>query len=195
MGIDAKTLDRLVWFYVGFVVVNFASLLWLFITSYLTIYTDIPLPYFMLYIPSNIAILALITLALILGLYTYLGIVLIRGGLERGGYVPTAFVAAIIIGIVLLFTRQFMASATFLIIALVLMVGVYAVLMSIATHRASRYMWLASALLIIVAVILAFVNRSVVNYVGGATIQSLSILACAIEVWSIMGRSSQGQGS
>ncbi|WP_243675740.1 hypothetical protein [Vulcanisaeta distributa] len=84
MGIDAKTLDRLVWFYVGFVVVNFASLLWLFITSYLTIYTDIPLPYFMLYIPSNIAILALITLALILGLYTYLGIVLIRGGLERG---------------------------------------------------------------------------------------------------------------
>ncbi|WP_243675739.1 hypothetical protein [Vulcanisaeta distributa] len=80
---------------------------------------------------------------------------------------PTAFVAAIIIGIVLLFTRQFMASATFLIIALVLMVGVYAVLMSIATHRASRYMWLASALLIIVAVILAFVNRSVVNYVGG----------------------------
>ncbi|WP_054841713.1 hypothetical protein [Vulcanisaeta distributa] len=194
MDVDTKMLNRLVWFYVGFVIVNFASLLWLFITSYLTIYTDIPLPYFMLYIPSNIAILALITLALILGLYTYLGIVLIRDGLERGGYVPAAFVAAIIIGIVLLFTKQFMASVIFLIIALALMVGVYAVLTSIATHRASRYMWLASALLIIVAVILAFVSRLVVNYVG-ATIQSLSILACAIEVWSIMGKPSKGQGS
>ncbi len=131
---------------------------------------------------------------MILGLYTYLGIVLIRGGLERGGYVPAAFVAAIIIGIVLLFIRQFVASVIFLIIALSLMVGVYAVLMSIATHRASRYMWLASALLIIVAVILVFVSRSVINYVG-ATIQSLSILACAIEVWSIMGKPSKGQGS
>ncbi|WP_052885778.1 hypothetical protein [Vulcanisaeta distributa] len=189
MGLNTKVLSRLAWFYTGFVIVNFASLLWLFITSYLTIYTDIPLPYFMLYIPSNIAVLALITLALILGLYVYLGVVLIRGGLERG-YVPTAFAAAMVIGIVLLFIRQFIASLISLIIALALMVGVYAVLTSIATHRASRYMWLVSTLLIIVTVILALISRSVVNYVV-ATIQSLSILACAIEVWLIMGRQSQ----
>ncbi len=189
MGLNAKVIDRLVWFYTGFVIVNFASLLWLFITSYLTIYTDIPLPYFMLYIPSNIAVLALITLALILGLYVYLGIVLIRGGLGRG-YVPTIFAAAMVIGIILLFIGQFIASLISLIIALALMVGVYAVLTSVATHRASRYMWLVSTLLIIATVILALISRSVVNYVV-ATIQSLSILACAIEVWSIMGRQSQ----
>ena len=190
MGVSTKMLGKLVWFYVGFVLVNFASLLWLFITSYLTIYTDIPLPYFMLYIPSNIAMLALITLALILGLYVYLGVVLIRSGLDRG-YVPIAFVVFIVVGIALLLIKQFVASIAFLIIVLALLVGNYGVLTSIATHRASRYMWLVSALLIIAAVILALINRSVVNYVG-ATIQSLSILACAIEVWSIMGRLGKG---
>jgi uncharacterized membrane protein len=193
MGVSTKMLGRLVWFYVGFVVVNFASLLWLFITSYLTIYTDIPLPYFMLYIPSNIAVLALITLALILGLYTYLGITLVRNGLERG-YVPIAFTAAMIIGLALLLIRQFIASVISLIIALALMIGIYAVLTSIATHKASRYMWLVSTVLIIAVIVLILVNRSVINYVG-ATIQLLSILACAIEVWSIMGRPSQRQGS
>ncbi|ADY02211.1 hypothetical protein VMUT_2012 [Vulcanisaeta moutnovskia 768-28] len=190
MGVSTKMLGKLVWFYVGFVLVNFASLLWLFITSYLTIYTDIPLPYFMLYIPSNIAMLALITLALILGLYIYLGVVLIRSGLDRG-YVPIAFVVFIVVGIALLLIKQFVASIAFLIIALALLVSNYGVLTSIATHRASRYMWLVGALLIIAAVILALINRSVVNYVG-ATIQSLSILACAIEVWSIMGRLGKG---
>ncbi|MGC9153639.1 MAG: hypothetical protein ACP5GY_07915 [Vulcanisaeta sp.] len=187
---NVKFLNRLVWFYAGFVIVNFASLLWLFISSYLTIYTDIPLPYFMLYIPSNIAMLALITLALILGLYVYLGVVLIRSGLDRG-YVPIAFVVFIVVGIALLIIRQLVASIAFLVIALALLVGNYGVLTSIATHRASRYMWLVSALLIIAVVMLALINRSVVNYVG-ATIQSLSILACAIEVWSIMGRLGKG---
>ncbi len=105
---------------------------------------------------------------------------------------PTAFAAAMVIGIVLLFIRQFIASLISLIIALALMVGVYAVLTSIATHRASRYMWLVSTLLIIAAVILALISKSVVNYVA-ATIQSLSILACAIEVWSIMGSKAKVQ--
>ena len=191
MGLGARLLGRLVWFYVGFVVVNFVSLLWLFISSYLTVYTDLPLPYFMLYIPSNIAIVALVTLALILGLYTYMGVTLMRGGFSRG-YVPVFFTASVVVGLALLLIRQFIAAVTVLIIALALMISNYAVLMSIATHRASMYMWLTSTLLIIAAVILAMIRSPFVSYVG-ATIQSLSILACAIEVWSIMGRQGQAK--
>lgn len=184
MGV--RVLGGLVWFYVGFVFVNFATLLWLFISSYLTIYTDLPLPYFMLYIPSNIAIAALIAASAILALYVYLGIVLIRGGLNRG-YVPVAFAASVIMGITLILVGQFMAALASLVIALALMIGSYAVLTSVATHRASRYMWLASTLLIVAALILTVISRALMNYVGAA-IQSLSILACAIETWSIMAR-------
>ncbi|GAB6943743.1 hypothetical protein JCM14467A_05250 [Vulcanisaeta sp. JCM 14467] len=187
----ARLLNRLAWFYVGFVLVNFASLLWLFISSYLTIYTDLPLPYFMLYIPNNIAIVALVTLALILGLYTYMGVTLVRGGFSRG-YVPVFFTASVVVGLALLLIRQFIAAIVVLIIALALLIGNYAVLTSIATHRASMYMWLTSTLLIIAAAILAVIRSPLVNYVG-ATIQSLSILACAIEVWSIMGRQGQAR--
>ncbi|WP_252900328.1 hypothetical protein [Vulcanisaeta sp. JCM 14467] len=88
--------------------------------------------------------------------------------------------------------RQFIAAIVVLIIALALLIGNYAVLTSIATHRASMYMWLTSTLLIIAAAILAVIRSPLVNYVG-ATIQSLSILACAIEVWSIMGRQGQAR--
>ncbi|ABW00973.1 hypothetical protein [Caldivirga maquilingensis] len=186
MGLSTWVLNRITWFYVGFVFVSFALLLWLFISGYLTIYTGLPLPYFMLYTTGNVAITALVTMIVILGLYVYLGIVLIRSGFSRG-YVPIGFVASIIIGMVLILTGQFVAAVVFLIIALVLQIGSYAVLTSIATNKVSMYMWLIGALLILAAAILTMINRLLVNYIE-AVIQSLSILACTVEVWSIMGK-------
>ncbi|WP_069806870.1 hypothetical protein [Vulcanisaeta thermophila] len=189
MGLSTWALNRVAWFYVGFVMVNFASLLWLFISGYLTIYTGLPLPYFTLYTTGNVAITALVTMAIILSLYAYLGIVLIRSGLNRG-YIPMVFVASIIVGTALILAGQFIAAVAVLIIALVSQIGSYAVLTSIATNKASMYMWLMGTLLMLAAVILAIINRLLVNYVD-AVIQSLSILACTVEVWSIMGKRDQ----
>ena len=189
MSLDARAINRLAWFYVGFVLINFATLLWVFMSSYLTMYTDLPLPYFMLYAPGNMVTVTLVVLALTLGLYIYLGITLVLGGLGRG-YIPIIFALTVIASIALLLTGLLTALIAPLIVALTLLIVNYGVLTSIAIHRASRYMWLAGALLIIVAIMLAIIDRPIADHVE-TTVQSLSILACAIEAWAIMGKQSK----
>ncbi len=186
MSLGARVLNRLVWFYVGFVLVNFAALLWIFMSSYLTVYAGLPLPYFMLYTPGNVAAADLVVLALVLVLYVYLGVVLVLSGLGRG-YVPIMFALTVIAGAALLLANLLTALIIDLIIALALLIGNYGVLMSIAVHRASRYMWLVGALLIIATVTLAIIGKPISDY-AETTAQSLSILACAIEAWVITGR-------
>ncbi|KUO80408.1 MAG: hypothetical protein AT718_07105 [Vulcanisaeta sp. JCHS_4] len=90
----------LFWFYAGFVLVSFASSLWLLLTSILTI-TPIPLPYWLLYTPGNIVAAGVVVAALMLALYTYLGVSLVINGLRRG-FVSIIMVIAFVIGFALL---------------------------------------------------------------------------------------------
>jgi len=94
----------LLWFYVGFVLVNFASSLWLLLSSVLTV-MPIPLPYWLLYTPGNIVVAGVVVAALMLALYTYLGVVLVLSKMNRG-FIPITMVVAFIIGIALLLARQ-----------------------------------------------------------------------------------------
>jgi hypothetical protein len=93
----------LLWFYVGFVLVNFASSLWLLLSSVLTV-MPIPLPYWLLYTPGNVVTAGMIVVALMLALYTYLGVVLVLGKLHRG-FVPITMVIAFTIGSALLLAK------------------------------------------------------------------------------------------
>jgi len=94
----------LFWFYVGFVFASFASSLWLLLSSVLTV-MPIPLPYWLLYTPGNTATAGIIVTALMLALYTYLGIALVLGKLLRG-LVPIIMVTAFIIGLALLLANN-----------------------------------------------------------------------------------------
>jgi len=90
----------LFWFYVGFVLVSFASSLWLLLSSVLTV-IPISLPYWLLYTPGNMVRAGVVVVALMLALYTYLGVVLVLGKLSRG-FVPITMVIAFVIGFALL---------------------------------------------------------------------------------------------
>jgi len=93
----------LFWFFVGFVFVSFASSLWLLLSSVLTV-MPIPLPYWLLYTPGNMVTAGVVVAALMLVLYTYLGVVLVLGKMNRG-FVPITMVIAFVIGFALLLAR------------------------------------------------------------------------------------------
>jgi hypothetical protein len=111
----------LLWFYVGFVLVSFASSLWLLLSSVLTV-MPIPLPYWLLYTPGNIVTAGSLLWLLMLALYTYLGVVLVLSKMNRG-FVPITMVIVFIIGIALLLVRQVIPALAILVIAYVMLIG------------------------------------------------------------------------
>jgi hypothetical protein len=176
----------LFWFFVGFVFVGFASSLWLFLSSVLTV-MPIPLPYWFLYTPGNVVTAGAIVMALMLTLYAYLGVSLVINGLRRG-FIPITMVIAFIIGSALLLARLAIPALAILVIAYVMLIGTYAVLISVATTRASKALWaIATIILTLIPPILIGGGLAVMNYIKYMAIieQATAIIASAIETWKL----------
>ena len=176
----------LFWFFVCFVLVGFASSLWSLLTSILTV-MPIPLPYWLLYTPGNIATAGIIVTALMLALYTYLGIALVLNKMNRG-FIPITMVIAFTIGITLLLVRQAIPALVILVIAYVMLIGTYAVLISVAVSRASKALWAtATIILTLIPLILMAGGLALMNYVKYMALveQATAIMASAIEAWRL----------
>ena len=176
----------LLWFYVGFVLVSFASSLWLLLSSVLTV-MPIPLPYWLLYTPGNVVTAGMIVVALMLVLYTYLGVVLVLGRMNRG-FVPITMVIAFTIGSALLLAKLAIPALIMVIIAYVILIGTYAVLISVAISRASKALWgVATMILALIPPILVGGGLAVIDYVKymAITEQATAIIASAIEAWKL----------
>jgi hypothetical protein len=176
----------LFWFFVGFVLVSFASSLWLLLSSVLTV-MPIPLPYWLLYTPGNIVAAGVVVAALMLALYTYLGVSLVLSKMNRG-FVPITMVFAFVIGFALLLARLAIPALVILVIAYVMLIGTYAVLISVATTRASKALWsVATMILALIPPILVGGGLAVIDYVKYMAIieQSAAIMASAVEAWKL----------
>jgi hypothetical protein len=176
----------LFWFFVGFVFVGFASSLWLFLSSVLTV-MPIPLPYWLLYTPGNVVTAGMIVVALMLVLYAYLGVVLVLGKMGRG-FVPITMVIAFVIGFALLLARLAIPALVILVIAYVMLIGTYIVIISVATTRASKALWgVATIILTLTPPILIGGGLAVIDYVKYMAIieQATAIIASAIETWKL----------
>jgi hypothetical protein len=176
----------LFWFYAGFVFVSFASSLWLLLSSVLTV-MPIPLPYWLLYTPGNVVTAGVVVAALMLALYTYLGVVLVLGRMNRG-FVPITMVTSFAIGFALLLARLAIPALVILVIAYVMLIGTYAVLISVATTRASKALWgVAAIILTLIPPILVGGGLAVMNYIKYMALieQATAIIASAIETWKL----------
>ncbi len=176
----------LFWFFVCFVLAGFASSLWSLLTSILTV-MPIPLPYWLLYTPGNIVTAGIIVAALMLALYTYLGIALVLNKMNRG-FIPITMVTAFTIGIALLLVRQAIPALAALITAYLMLIGTYAVLISIATTRASKALWAtATIILTLIPPILMAGRLAVMNYIRYMALveQAMAITASAVEAWRL----------
>jgi hypothetical protein len=176
----------LFWFFVGFVFVSFASSLWSLLSSVLTV-TPISLPYWLLYTPGNIVAAGVVVVVVMLALYAYLGVVLVLGKLHRG-FVPIIMVIAFTIGSALLLVRQAIPALAVLVIAYVMLIGTYAVLISVATTRASKALWgVATMILALIPPILIGGGLAVMNYIKymAITEQATAIMASAVEAWKL----------
>jgi len=176
----------LFWFFVGFVFVGFASSLWSLLTSILTV-MPMPLPYWLLYTPGNIATAGIIVTALMPALYTYLGVALVLGKLLRG-LVPIIMVTAFTIGLALLLAKLAIPALVILVIAYVMLIGTYTVLISVTTSRASKALWgVAAMVLALMPPILIGGGLTVMNYIRymAITEQTMAITASAIETWRL----------
>jgi len=176
----------LFWFFVGFVFVNFASSLWLLLSSVLTI-TPIPLPYWLLYTPGNIVTAGIIVASLMLALYAYLGVALVLNKMNRG-FIPITMVIAFTIGITLLLVRQAIPALVILVIAYVMLIGTYTVITSVTTSRASKALWgVATIILALIPPILIGGGLAVINYIRYMALveQAMAIMASAIEAWRL----------
>jgi hypothetical protein len=176
----------LFWLFVGFVFVNSVFSLWLLLTSILTI-TPIPLPYWLLYTPGNMVAAGMIVVALMLVLYTYLGVVLILNKMNRG-FISMVMAFAFIIGIALLLAGLATPALAVLAVAYVLLVGTYIVIISTATSRASKALWgVATIILALIPPILVGGGLAVIDYVKymAITEQATAIIASAIETWKL----------
>jgi len=179
-------IKSLFWFYVGFVLVSFASSLWLLLSSVLTV-TPISLPYWLLYTPGNIVAAGVVVAALMLALYTYLGVVLVLSKMNRG-FVPITMVFAFVIGFALLLAKLAIPALAVLVIAYVMLIGTYAVLISVATSRASKALWgVATIILTLIPPILVGGGLAVMNYIKYMALieQATAIIASAIETWKL----------
>jgi len=184
--VSPMNVKSLFWFFVGFVFVNFASSLWLLLSSVLTI-TPIPLPYWLLYTPGNIVTAGIIVASLMLALYAYLGVALVLNKMHRG-LVPIIMVTAFIIGLALLLAKLAIPALAALIIAYLMLIGTYAVLISIATTRASKALWAtATIILTLIPPILIGGGLAVMNYIRymAITEQTMAIMASAVEAWRL----------
>ena len=176
----------LFWFFVGFVFVSFASSLWLLLSSVLTV-MPISLPYWLLYTPGNIVAAGVVVVALMLVLYTYLGVALVINGLRRG-FVSITMAIAFIIGIALLLARQAIPALVILVMAYVMLIGTYIVITSVATSRASKALWgVATIILTLIPPILIGGGLAVMNYIKYMALieQATAIIASAIETWKL----------
>jgi hypothetical protein len=176
----------LFWFYAGFVFINFASSLWLLLSSVLTV-MPIPLPYWLLYTPGNVVTAGMIVVVVMLVLYAYLGVSLVLGKLSRG-FIPITMVIAFTIGSALLLARLAIPALAVLVIAYVMLIGTYAVLISVATTRASKALWgVATIILTLIPPILVGGGPAVIDYVKYMAIieQSAAITASAVEAWRL----------
>ena len=176
----------LFWFYAGFVLVNFASSLWSLLSSVLTV-MPIPLPYWLLYTPGNVVTAGAVVAALMLVLYTYLGVVLVLSKMNRG-FVPITMVIAFVIGSALLLVRQAIPALAILVIAYVMLIGTYIVIISIAVSRASKALWaIATIILTLIPLVLIGGGLAVMNYVRYMALseQAAAIIASAIETWKL----------
>jgi hypothetical protein len=179
-------IKSLFWFYVGFVLVSFASSLWLLLSSVLTV-TPISLPYWLLYTPGNIVAAGVVVAALMLVLYAYLGVVLVLSKMNRG-FVPITMVFAFVIGFALLLAKLAIPALAVLVIAYVMLIGTYAVLISVATSRASKALWgVATIILTLIPPILVGGGLAVMNYIKYMALieQATAIIASAIETWKL----------
>jgi len=184
--VSPMNVKSLFWFFVGFVFVNFASSLWLLLSSVLTI-TPIPLPYWLLYTPGNIVTAGIIVASLMLALYAYLGVALILNKMNRG-FIPITMVIAFTIGITLLLVRQAIPALVILVIAYLMLIGTYAVLISVTTSRASKALWgVATIILALIPPILIGGGLAVINYIRYMALveQAMAIMASAIEAWRL----------
>jgi len=175
-------IKSLFWFFVGFVLVSFASSLWLFLSSVLTV-MPIPLPYWLLYTPSNIVVAGVVVAVLMLVLYTYLGVSLVINGLRRG-FIPMVMAFAFVIGFALLLVRQAIPALIMIIITYVMLIGTYIVIISVATTRASKALWEAAAMVLaLIPPMLMIGGLIVIDYVRymAITEQATTIIASAIE--------------
>ena len=179
-------IKSLLWFYVGFVLVSFASSLWLLLSSVLTV-TPISLPYWLLYTPGNIVVAGVVVIALMLVLYAYLGVVLVLSKMNRG-FIPIIMVIAFVIGSALLLARLAIPALAVLVIAYVMLIGTYIVIISTATTRASRALWgVATMILALIPPILIGGGLAVMNYIKYMALieQATAIIASAIETWKL----------
>jgi hypothetical protein len=179
-------IKSLLWFYVGFVLVSFASSLWLLLSSVLTV-TPISLPYWLLYTPGNIVVAGVVVVVLMLVLYTYLGVSLVINGLRRG-FIPMVMVFAFVIGFALLLARLVIPALAVLVIAYVMLIGTYIVIISVATTRASKALWaIATIILTLIPPILIGGGLAVIDYVKymAITEQATAITASAVEAWKL----------
>jgi hypothetical protein len=176
----------LFWFFVGFVFVNSVFSLWLFLTSVLTV-MPISLPYWLLYTPGNIVAAGVVVAALMLVLYTYLGVSLVINGLRRG-FIPMVMVFAFVIGFALLLVGQAIPALAVLITAYVMLIGTYIVIISVATTRASKALWEAAAMVLaLIPPMLMIGGLIVIDYVRymAITEQAMTITASAVEAWRL----------
>jgi len=184
--VSPMNVKSLFWFYFGFVFVGFASSLWSLLTSVLTV-MPMPLPYWLLYTPGNIATAGIIVTVLMLALYTYLGVALVLSKLLRG-LVPIIMVIAFTIGLALLLAKLAIPALAALIIAYLMLIGTYSVLTSIATTRASKALWAtATIILTLIPLILMAGGLALMNYVKYMALveQAMAIMASAIEAWRL----------
>jgi hypothetical protein len=147
----------------------------------------IPLPYWLLYTPGNIVTAGVVVAALMLALYTYLGVVLVLSKLHRG-FVPITMVTSFAIGFALLLVGQAIPALAVLITAYVMLIGAYTVLISVATTRASKALWgVATIILTLIPPILIGGGLAVIDYVRYMAIieQATAIIASAIETWKL----------
>jgi hypothetical protein len=147
----------------------------------------IPLPYWLLYTPGNVVTAGMIVVALMLVLYTYLGVVLVLGKLSRG-FIPITMVIAFTIGSALLLARLVIPALAVLITAYVMLIGTYIVIISVATTRASKALWgVATIILALMPPILVGGGLAVIDYVKymAITEQATAIMASAVEAWKL----------
>jgi hypothetical protein len=147
----------------------------------------IPLPYWLLYTPGNMVRAGVVVVALMLALYTYLGVVLVLGKMNRG-FIPITMVIAFTIGFALLLAKLAIPALVILVIAYVMLIGTYAVLISVATTRASKALWgVAAIILTLTPPILIGGGLAVIDYVRYMAIieQATAIIASAIETWKL----------
>jgi hypothetical protein len=147
----------------------------------------IPLPYWLLYTPGNVVTAGMIVVALMLVLYTYLGVVLVLSKMNRG-FIPITMVIAFIIGFALLLARLAIPALVILVIAYVMLIGTYIVIISVATTRASKALWgVATIILALIPPILVGGGLAVIDYVKymAITEQATAIIASAVEAWRL----------